>query len=110
MKKAMLTLVLLVSCSMGVMAQSNGNNDSQMVNQAIKLLKNAGCLNGAPGQFDATVNVVSACFASGFVHEVVVFTKCSGNNCETFLPAVIGRVFFNCEGAKGPYTVICENN
>ena len=110
MKKLMLTFVLIATCSFGLMAQSNGGSDAQLINQAIQLLKGADCLDIPPGQADGTVNTIATCFAGGFVKEVVIFTACHGNNCETFLPAVIGRVFFNCGGSKGDVTVICESN
>ena len=79
MKKLILIFVLFTSCSFGLIAQSNGSSDTQLINKAIQLLNGADCLDILSDKADGAVSTISTCFAGDFVEEVVIYTACNGN-------------------------------
>lgn len=93
MKNYLLLLVALGAFSTLSMAQSG--NDAGLIAQAKQAARDAGCFVNYNGPVDATVNQ-TPCVEGGTETEVVFFTKCTGSDCTTFLPAVIARVSYGC--------------
>lgn len=94
MKRYVLTLFALCAFSTLTFAQ-NGNSNGGLIAQAKQAAKNAGCFANYNGPIDATVNE-TPCVEGGTETEVVFFTKCTGGDCSTFLPAVLARVSYGC--------------
>lgn len=96
MKKALLLAVVMMSMAMGAIAQNGNNGDNQLINKARVAAQQAGCLSGWNGQVDGQVNVISSCFAGGFVIEVLIVPVCHGQGCELVKLAPLARVTFYC--------------
>jgi hypothetical protein len=94
MKKAIFALAVMMTMAVGVFAQSNGDN--QLINKARQAARDAGCLDSWNGQIDAQVTVISSCFVSGFVTEVLLVPVCHGPNCENVRLGALARVMFYC--------------
>ncbi|MFT5777731.1 MAG: hypothetical protein ACI837_000679 [Crocinitomicaceae bacterium] len=98
MKKALFMLVVMMTMTVGVFAQGNGNNgNNQLINKARQAAQAAGCLDSWNGQVDAQVTVISACFVSGFITEVLIIPVCHGPECEFVRLGALAIVTMGCD-------------
>jgi len=99
MKKALFILVVMMTVTTGLFAQSGSNADNQLINTARVAAQQAGCFSSWSGQVDAQVTVVSSCFAGGFVTEVLFVPVCHGPGCELVRLGALAKVTFFCTDA-----------
>ncbi|MFT6981525.1 MAG: hypothetical protein ACJAUD_000288 [Crocinitomicaceae bacterium] len=95
MKKAFLLFAVMMTMTLGAIAQ-NGNGNNQLINKARVAANQAGCFSGWNGQVSAQVTVVSSCFVGGFVTEVLFVPVCHGPGCDTVRLAPLAKVTFYC--------------
>ena len=91
------TLLLCFCFSTATMAQ-NGNGNGNMQGQAVAAF-HSNCNYSGPVVV-GNANVVSSCFAGGFITEVLILPKinCNVVPCELILIGPVGRVTFGCDG------------
>mgnify|MGYP001054936591 CR=1 FL=1 len=105
MKNLIIALFAVIAFT-GVSFSQNGGGQPLTVKAKI-LAQNAGCLDGYNGPLNYQVNVISACFAGGFVTEVLVLPVCTGPNCAGVRLAPLARVTFNCSEDPSSAVVMC---
>ena len=101
MKKGLFVLVVMMTVATGLFAQTGNGGENQLINTARVAAQQAGCLDGWNGQIDAQVTVVSACFAGGFVTEVLFVPVCNGPGCELVRLGALAKVTFYCTDQVG---------
>lgn len=67
----------------------------------------AGCLDDHNGPVNYQTTVVSACFAGGFVTEVLIIPVCTGPECEYVRLGPLALVTFYCDEEIENASVIC---
>jgi hypothetical protein len=101
MKKALLLAVVMMSMTMGAFAQGNSDGDQQLINKAKVAALQAGCLSDWNGQVRGDLEVVSSCFAGGFVTVVTIYPVCHGPECIYVKLGPLARVTFYCTDEVG---------
>lgn len=102
MKNFILSAIAMIAFSGAAMAQSQ-----PIEVKAKQAAQAAGCLDNYNGPLDYQVTVVSACFASGFVTEVVIAPQCTGPNCDVVRLAPLAIVTFYCDEEVANAQVTC---
>lgn len=87
--------LFLAFCAFTSLSFAQSGNNSGLIAQAKQAARDAGCFSNYQGPIDATVNE-TPCVEGGTETEVVFYTKCTGGDCSTFLPAVLARVSYGC--------------
>lgn len=67
----------------------------------------AGCFDDYNGPVNYQVTVVSACFAGGFVTEVLILPDCKGPECEYVRLGPLALVTFYCDEEVSNASVVC---
>lgn len=103
MKKALLLVVVMMSMTMGAIAQNGNqsNDNNQLINKARVAAQQAGCLSDWNGPVGGQVEVVSSCFAGGFVIEVLIYPICNGPECIYVKLSALAKVTFYCTDDVG---------
>ena len=96
MKKVLFTLVVMLTVTTGLFAQSGSSANNQLINTARVAAQQSGCFSGWSGQVDTQVTVVSSCFAGGFVTAVLFVPVCHGPGCELVRLGALAKVTFYC--------------
>jgi len=103
MKNLILVFVVVIASATSSFAQT-GQPITLKAKQAAEL---AGCLDNYNGPLNYQVTTISACFAGGFVTEVLILPKCTGPNCDLVRIAPLAVVTFNCDEEVANATVTC---
>lgn len=85
-------------CLIGISSQAIAQNDNGLVGKSIAAYHTqCGTYNGP---IEGSANVVSICFAGGFITEVVLTRKvnCQQVDCDLIRLAPLARVTFGCDG------------
>lgn len=106
MKNLMMTMIVLLASATLSFAQST-NSGQPITVKAKQAAQLAGCLDNYNGPLQYQVNVISSCFAGGFVTEVIIVPKCTGPNCDLVRIAPIAIVTFNCDEEVSNAVVTC---
>ena len=103
MKKTIITSVLAAFVAVFAFAQTANNattkttNENQLIAIAKQALKSS--CNDTGGKLQASVNVISACFAGGFITEVTFYRKpnCPPNQVCIQVIETVGTVQLGCD-------------
>lgn len=104
MKKLIIAFAAVILTSAASLAQSGGQ---PIEVKAKQLAHQAGCLDDYHGPLDYSVNVISSCFAGGFVTEVTILPVCTGQGCEFVKLGPLAKVTFYCDEEIANASVIC---
>jgi hypothetical protein len=102
--KSFIILLAFLGLS-SIQLQSQNTNDRTREGLAIAAFRQACDYTGA---VNAETEMVSICFASGYVSQVLITVKCQANDCLTARYAPLARVYFGCNG--GVTYVECLRN
>ena len=96
MKKFIALAAMTIAMMFVGMDNAAAQNDNGLAGRAIAEF-NQSC--NYQGAVETNVNVVSACFAGGFITEVLIFPKinCNQVDCTLIRVGPIGKVTFGCE-------------